>query len=143
MTKCAQKDQQNSVAADPEQWSEQSKHSVAYHYKRDYVDKPFKCWRCSAACTFTALDQKYTFEIKKASIDQRRKFCATCWSESNQLRAALSEYDARWAAEKSGLRTNIEFLTEWLELLTRWKQFAPYNHDIAKINMVRRLLTLE
>ncbi|WP_167227642.1 zinc-ribbon domain containing protein [Massilia rubra] len=142
MSKRAQKDQQISVAADPKQWSEQSKRSVAYHFKREYVDEPYKCSRCSVACTFTAQDQKYTFEIKKASKDQRRKFCSTCWSESNRMRATLSEYDLRWTAEKSSLRANREFLTEWLELFMRWKQFAPYKHDIAKIAMVRCLLKL-
>jgi hypothetical protein len=143
MTKRAQNAQQNAVAADPDQWSEQSKHSVAFHFKREYVDIPYTCYRCGAACVFTAQDQKYTFEVKKASIDQRRTFCATCWSESHRLRAALSEYDLRWAAEKSDLRSNKEFLSEWLDLLTRWKEFAPYKQDVAKINMLRGLLKLE
>jgi hypothetical protein len=143
MTKRAQNAPQNAVASDPDQWSEQSKHSVAFHFKREYVDIPYKCYRCGAACVFTAQDQKHTFEVRKASIDQRRTFCATCWSESHRLRAALSEHDLRWAAEKSDLRSNKEFLSEWLALLTCWKEFAPYKQDVAKINMLRGLLTLE
>lgn len=142
MTKRTETVHQNTIAADPEQWSEQSKHSVAYRFMRYYIDEPYKCWRCSEACIFTALDQKYTFEIKKSSINRRRKFCAACWSESNRLRAALSEYDLRWAAEKSTLSIEKEFLTEWFYLLTRWKQFEPYKQDVAKINMVCRLLKL-
>jgi hypothetical protein len=142
MTKRAKNIPQTAVAADPVQWSEQSKHSAAVYFKREYVDEPYKCWRCGAACIFTAQDQKYTFEIKKASIDQRRKFCAACWSESLQLQAALSERDVRWVAEKPILRSNREFLNEWLGLHTRWKEFAPYKQDRAKINMLRRLLKL-
>jgi hypothetical protein len=133
---------QESVAADPNQWCEQSKHSVAFGFKRAYVDQPYKCWRCGATCTFTAQDQKYTFEVKKANINQRRNFCAACWSESHRLRAALSEHDVRWAAEQSALRSNREFLCEWLDLLARWEQFAPYKQDVAKINMLRKLLKL-
>jgi hypothetical protein len=143
MTKRSRNAHQEAVAADPNQWSEQSRHSVAFGFKREYVDKPYECWRCGTACTFTARDQKYTFEVKKASINQRRTFCAACWSESHRLRAALAERASRWAAEKSGLRSDNEFLCEWLDLLTRWKQFAPYKQDVAKMNMLRRLLKLK
>jgi hypothetical protein len=143
MTKRTQNVHQDAVAADPDQWSEQSKHSVSFHFTREYVDEPYKCWRCGSACIFAAQDQKYTFEVKKANIDQRRKFCTACWSESHQLQAALSKYDLRWAAEKSDLRSNRQFLNEWLELLTRWEQFAPYKQDVAKLDMLRRLLKRE
>jgi len=143
MAKAAQKVLRNRVAADPDQWSKQSKQSVAFHFKREYVDEPYKCYRCGAACTFTAEDQKYTFEVKKASIDQRRSFCAACWTMSHQLRAAVSDHDKRWATEKCELQSNREFLSGWLDLLTRWEQFAPYKQDVAKINMLRKLLKLE
>ena len=143
MTKRTTDVQPTSISADPDQWSEQSKHSVAFHFKREYVDEPYKCRRCGAACVFTAEDQKYTFEIKKASIDQRRKFCATCWSESHQVRAAISEYEIRWTDSKKTLMSERGFLTEWLELLMRWKEFEPYKQDIAKINMLRDLLGSE
>lgn len=143
MTKREQGINRTVVAADPNQWSEQSKHSVAFHFKREYVDESYKCWRCGTACIFTALDQKYTFEVKKASIDQRRKLCAVCWSESHHLRESLSEHDARWAAEKKNLQYNREFLSEWLALLTRWNEFAPYKQDVAKMNMLSKFLKHE
>ncbi len=131
------------IAADPDQWSAQSKRSVAFHFKREYVDEPYKCWRCGAACVFTAQDQKYTFEVKKASIDQRRKFCTACWSESHRVSAAIAERENRWADGKNALRADGVFLTEWLELLMRWKEFEPYKLDIAKIHMLRDLLGLK
>lgn len=131
------------VAADPDQWSEQSKQSVAFHFKREYVDEPYACGRCGASCVFTALDQKYTFEVKKASIDQGRKFCADCWTESHRMRADMVAREERWAAEKASLQADQAFLGEWLALLMRWKEFAPYREDIARINMLRGLLKLE
>ncbi len=134
---------QTLITADPDQWSAQSKRSVSFHFKREYVDEPYACRRCGASCVFTALDQKYTFEVKKASIDQRRKFCAACWTESHQMRAAMVEREERWAAEKASLQTDSEFLAEWLDLLMRWKEFAPYREDVARINMLRGLLNLE
>lgn len=142
MAKRRQNVHQQSVAADPDQWSAQSKRSVAFYFRREYVDQPYKCWRCGADCTFTAPDQKYAFEVKKASINQRRTLCNACWLESHRLRAALSEHDLRWAAEKSDLRSDKEFLCGWLDLLTRWKQFAPYKQDVAKMNMLRASLKL-
>jgi hypothetical protein len=140
MTKNAKRETPTSVAADPNEWSEKSKQSVAFHFMREYVDAPYKCRRCDAACVFTAEDQKYTFEVKKASIDQRRTFCRSCWSESHALKAKLADCDARWVDAKSVLQADREFLAGWLDLLTRWEQFAPYKQDVAKINMVRRLL---
>jgi hypothetical protein len=140
MTRRVHDDAEPVVAADPSQWSQQSQHSVAFHFTHNYVDKPYKCWRCGASCVFTAQDQKYTFEVKKASIDQRRKLCAMCWSESHGLQSALAERDFRWTTNKHKLRHDSEFLSGWLNLLTRWEEFAPYKNDVAKINMLRRLL---
>jgi hypothetical protein len=31
---------------------------------------------------------------------------------------------------------------EWLDLLARWKQFAPYKQDVTKMNVHGRLLKL-
>lgn len=134
-----------SIAADPEQWSAQSKHTVSYlmGFVREYTDETFDCRRCGAACVFTAEDQKYTFEVKKASIDQGRKFCAACWSESHRLKATLADFESRWAAEKRVLETDHEFLGGWLAQLDRWKEFEPYKQDIARINLLRRLLGLD
>ena len=142
MAKPVQDIQHTAVAADPNQWSEQSKRSVAFHFKQKYVDKPYECWRCGVACVFTACDQKYTFEVKKAIIDQRRKFCAACWSACHRLHAVLAEHDGRWVADKSNLRHNSAFLCAWLDLLVRFKQFEPHKQDVAKMNMLRGLLKL-
>jgi hypothetical protein len=130
----------SSVPADPEQWSERSKHSISYHYTREYTDINYNCWRCKAPCVFTAQDQKYTFEVKKASVDQRRIFCESCWSESNQIRAMLDDCASSWAASKKELQHDGAFLTNWLELLVRLEEYVPYKPDTAKKNMLKKLL---
>lgn len=142
MSKKAQSPRSTSVAADPEQWSPQSKQSVAYqcHFVHEYVDRPYACRRCGTACVFTAEDQRYTFEVKKASIDQRRKFCPACWSASHALKSKLAEREARWAETKDALHSDREFLAGWLELLTQWGEFEPYKQDVARINMLRGFL---
>ena len=129
-----------SVPADPEHWSDKSKQTVAYGFIREYTDRPYKCWRCQAECVFTAQDQKYTYEVKKASIDQSRSLCEACWSESHRIRNMLLECEERWAAAKAELRGNKSFLTHWFELLVALEAYVPYKPDTAKKNMLAKLL---
>jgi hypothetical protein len=133
-------DRPSSVPADPTQWSEKSKQSVAFAFVRDYEDIPYKCWRCEADCVFTAQDQKHTFEVKKASIDQRHILCAECWSESHRIRAALRDCEEQWAAAKAKLQIDKTFLSHWLELLAALEGYVPYKPDTAKKNMLGKLL---
>jgi hypothetical protein len=135
-----QRDKPTSVPADPEQWSDKSKQTVSYGFIREYTDKPYKCWRCQAECVFTAQDQKYTYEVKKASIDQRRSLCAACWSESHRIRNMLVECEERWAEGKAKLQTDKSFLTHWSELLAALEEYVPYKPDTAKKNMLAKLL---
>lgn len=130
----------SSVAADPEQWSEKSKQSVAYGFKREYQDIAYKCWHCKADCVFTAQDQQYTFEVKKASIDQRRNLCATCWTESHRIRAALRDCETQWSEAKSQLQADKAFLGRWSSLLVSLEAYVPYKPDTAKKNMLAKLL---
>lgn len=128
------------VPADPEQWSEKSKQSFASWVCREYKDKLYNCWHCQVACIFTAQDQKYTFEVKKASIDQRRILCQECWLESNRLRASLHDCEAEWSLSKVHLRADAKFLCRWLDLLLALEKYVPYKPDTAKKNMLSKLL---
>jgi NADH:ubiquinone oxidoreductase subunit E len=89
---------------------------------------------------FTAQDQKFTFEVKKAPIDQRRILCEDCWKQSNQIATELSENERRWAKEKPALANKREFLVQWLELLQEREKYVPYRPDTARKNMLKRLL---
>lgn len=129
-----------SAPADPEQWSEQSKQSVAFHFRKTYEDIAYRCVRCKVACIFTAQDQKYTFEVKKASIDQRRCLCASCWAESHRLRALLLECESSWAESKQSFQRDAEFLARWLDLLNALEAYQPGKRDTARKNMLNRLL---
>jgi hypothetical protein len=128
------------IPADPEQWSEASKNSVAYHFKREYSDVSYKCWSCCEPSIFTAEDQKYTYEVKKASIDQQRVLCQKCWTESNRLQSLLKAKNILWAESKRELQTNEAFLSEWLDLLNRLEHYIRYKPDKAKKNMLRKLI---
>jgi hypothetical protein len=129
-----------SVPADSTRWSESSKQSVAFGFVHKYEDIAYKCWHCQAHCVFTAQDQKHTFEVKKASIDQRRSLCAECWSESHRLRAELRDCEEQWAAAKGKLKVDRAFLNRWLELLTTLETYVAYKQDTAKKDMLGKLI---
>jgi hypothetical protein len=128
------------IAADPRQWSEKSKRSVSFFFTSKYEDLQYKCWSCGKLTTFTAEDQKYTYEVRKASIDQRRILCEACWKTSHQISKDLELCEARWAAEKPALKTDRVFLSRWLELVEQREHYVRYRPDKAKKNMLRKLL---
>lgn len=130
----------HAIPADPSQWSEKSKNSVAYHFTHEYSDIHYKCWSCKSPSVFTAEDQKYTYEVKKASVDQQRVLCQPCWVESNRLKSDLTEKETLWASSKQELRVNAKFLAEWLDLLLGLEHYVRYKPDTAKKNMLKKLL---
>jgi hypothetical protein len=128
------------IPADPEQWSEKSKQSIAYDFVREYRDIHYRCWCCQASCIFTAQDQKHAYEVKKASKDQKRRLCEGCWLESNRIRAQLDDCASSWAASKQERRHDEVFLANWLALLVRLDTYG-YKPDSAKKSMLKKLLS--
>jgi hypothetical protein len=132
--------QLSTAPADPQLWSAQSQRSVSAAWTKDYRDIEYKCCRCGAPSVFTAQDQKYTFEVKKAPIDQRRTLCENCWRRSLEIARELGVNAERWAREKPELTKDREFLEAWLRLLEQQEQYVAYRPDTAKKNMLRKLL---
>ena len=138
--KVPQQHRPTTVAANPDLWSDESKRSYSFHYGATYTDIPYQCRHCRADCVFTAQDQQYTYEVKKASINERRFLCEPCWLESHRIREALRGCEASWAQSKPALKTDREFLIRWLELLQRLETYVPYRADTAKKAMLAKLL---
>ena len=131
------------VPSDPEQWSEESKRSVAYTFiPRPYLDKMYQCWRCQQPDVFTAVEQKHTFEVQKANISQQRVLCRACHREWAGLVREARDCRQRWAAEHLSLARDSEFLKRWLVVL---EALPGYNgsRDEANIVMLRRLVAGE
>lgn len=63
-----QKTKINSVPADPAKWSERSQHSISFHHVREYDDTTYNCRGCEKSAIFSAADQQYTYEVKKAPM---------------------------------------------------------------------------
>ena len=130
----------SSVPADPTQWSEKSKHSVSFQFTTEYHDISYSCRRCNKSAVFTAQDQKYTFEVKKASIDQQRLLCEECWKERLVVERDIGACEEQWAESKSSLRGDREFLTRWLNLISAREQYVPYRPNTAAKNMLGKLI---
>lgn len=132
----------NAIPACPENWSEKSKQSVPYqgNFIKEYRDIQYSCWRCQKPSVFSAEDQKYTYEVKKAYIDQKRKFCSDCWQQSNAIAEAIQNCEEKWERSNDKLKSNPEFLSEWLNLLVRRDEYEPYKSNTAIKNMLKKLL---
>lgn len=128
------------VAADPSQWCESSQRSVAVAWTKDYTSYSYNCWRCRAQAVFTAEAQKYTYEVKKAPIDQKRILCQGCWERMNAISAELAACENVWATSKPVLRGDQVFLQRWLNLIQEKEEYVPYKHDVARKNMLAKLL---
>ena len=126
------------VPADPTQWSNQR--SVAIDWMVEYIDKPYTCWRCRKDTVFSAEDQKYTYEVKKAPIDQHRILCTDCWRLSLAISEEIGSCEANWASSKVSLSKDKEFLSRWLRLLISKEEYVPYRPNTAAKNMLQRLL---
>lgn len=128
------------LPCDPEHWSAESQRSVAYWFRppEPYRDKAYRCWRCDRPSVFSAADQRYTFEVRKARIDQQRVLCPGCHRQRCRLERVAGECRRRWSADRASLRRDREFLLLWLaavEALPRY-QARP---DTAHLRMLRRL----
>jgi hypothetical protein len=128
------------LPADSTKWSEKSQRTLSADFIKEYTSLHYNCWRCQAASTFTAADQKYTYEVKKAPIDQRRILCGECWNRSHQIASALESCRQQWAESKVSLSGDRSFLQCWLDLLHEREQYVPYQPNTAIKNMLRKLL---
>jgi len=128
------------VPADPARWSAESRRSVAVEFVKNYSDISYACWHCGQQAVFTASAQQYTFESKKANINQRRILCHSCWEESLKIVEDLQACAEQWSVDKVRLKADAIFLSRWLELLTQLESYVPYKHDSAKKNMLKKLL---
>ena len=130
------------LPADPSKWSEKSQRSLTAEFTKEYTSLQYNCWRCKASSIFTAADQKYTYEVKKAPIDQRRILCADCWKRSLEIGSALEDCRQQWALSKASLKGDRAFLSNWLSLLVEREEYIPYRPNTATKNMLRRLLVV-
>lgn len=130
----------STVPASPRQWSEKSQRSISAAFTSNYEDREYNCWSCRKPSVFTAADQKYTYEVRKAPIDQQRMLCNECWKASLKIAKELDGFASQWAAQKASLRHDKRFLSRWLELLEQREHYVRYKPDTAKKNMLRKLL---
>jgi hypothetical protein len=135
-----QQDKLHSVPADPSKWSEKSQKTVSFNFIKEYKDIAYNCWRCKKSAIFSATDQQYTYEVKKAPIEQRRILCTKCWRELLEIDRNIKLCDQQWAESKKVLRSNVDFLTKWLNMLTLREGYVPYHPNTAAKNMLRKLL---
>jgi hypothetical protein len=128
------------VPVDAEQWSEESRRGLEYLSAPDhYEDIPFDCHVCRSPSVFTAEQQKYTFETKKAYIWQRRLLCASCHRRRNELSTRSATALAAWTKDRARLKTETDFLDRWKRVLEELPAYGV-RKDTARISMLGKLL---
>jgi Probable zinc-ribbon domain len=134
------KSRKGAVKADPTQWSEKGRRSVASEFTTEYRDISYFCWRCGQPDVFTAQDQKQTYEVQKRHPWQQRLLCQQCWREANAVRANLADCEKHWSQTKAALTKDTTFLSRWLHLLITLEEYVPHRPDTARKNMLTRLI---
>jgi hypothetical protein len=66
--------------------------------------------------------------------------CESCWRESLRISKELESQADAWETSKKTLKADKVFLSNWLQLLELQETYVPYKHDVARKNMLRKLL---
>jgi hypothetical protein len=121
-------------------WSEQSKRSYAFHGTNPtYEDLVYICRHCEQQAVFTAEEQRISYEVKKQYIGQRRVLCSSCNGELYRLMEREKEFQLRWSMGRETLKTDREFLVEWLAILQTIPGFKQRTRSGMR-GMLERLL---
>jgi ribosomal protein S15P/S13E len=125
------------VKVEKENWSQSSKQSYIYiNYDEFYENIAYLCYKCGISDTFTAKEQKETFEVKKAYIWQTRYLCNKCYKDLKALKRRINEYETFWKQEKD--KENVPYLLEWLSSI---KELPKYRKP-KNISMERKLFEI-
>lgn len=128
------------VRVDKDQWSEKSRSGLDYVFaSENYEDKPFACRACGQKAVFTAEQQKYTYEIKKAFTWEHHVLCAACFRQRNDLVAEAKVFAASWAKDKALLKRDRLALQRWKEVLELLPTYG-IRKDGARIRMLAKVL---
>ena len=128
------------VLVDKELWSEKSRGSLDYVFAQaSYEDKPFACRACGRKSVFTAEQQKYTYEVKKAFTWEQHVLCSACFKQRNELTAESTALAAAWVRDKASLASNAPALRRWKEVLEVLPKYGV-RKDTARIRMLTRRL---
>jgi Probable zinc-ribbon domain len=128
------------VPVDKDRWSEKSQGGLDYVFApENYEDKPFACRACGQKAVFTAEQQKYTYEVKKAFTWEQHVLCAACFRQRNELLAEATVFAASWAKDKALLKRDRSALQRWKEVLELLPTYG-IRKDGARIRMLTKAL---
>ena len=68
--------------------------------RRYYLDQPFTCAGCNSQEVWTAVQQKWWYEVAKGSLYSTAKFCRTCRRQEQSRRALARRIHLEGIANK-------------------------------------------
>lgn len=82
--------------------------------------------------TYTAEEQKYTYEVQKCYIEINRVLCPECYKKYNVLKKQIKEYESLWAKETEESKKSALYLKEWLSVINEIPLYGkPKNEAMA------------
>lgn len=130
-----------SVRINKDAWSEESKESLAYTFAKKYYENiNYSCRKCKMNTTFTAEEQKKTYEIQKCYIEISRVLCQECYKKYKALKKQINEYERLWKKETEKSKKSASYLHEWLSAINeiplygKTKNEAMAHHLLKVIN---------
>ncbi|WP_423023116.1 hypothetical protein [Undibacterium sp. SXout20W] len=129
-----------SVEMNKEKWPNSSKRSYAYSQSTDthYEDFGYFCVKCKCHCVFSAEDQKIEYEENQRFIWHKKILCANCQLQIDALREKARQFQKRWARNRNILKTDRQFLCDWLAILEGIPTYGKKSH-IDLIATLRKL----
>lgn len=118
------------IEMNKEKWSESSKRSYAYNRSTEtnYEDFEYFCMKCKCHSVFSADDQKIEYEERQRFIWHKKTLCANCQGQIDVLREKGKQLQERWNMNKNILRSDRQFLSNWLLVLEDIPKYGKKSH---------------
>jgi hypothetical protein len=133
------KSQTGRVPVDIDQWSEPARRRLGYlPAPLYYEDRIFACRSCQCEAVFSAEQQKFDYEVKKAHYLRQHVLCPPCFARRCYLQSVDRWFESSWLAGEPDMRGDVPTLLMWLDVLQELPLFGV-RPDLARIRMLERL----
>jgi len=130
------------IKMDKAQWSEKSKNSFNYDanlHEEFYEDIEYICIRCTSIAIFAGEQQKFSFEVEKNYIWQKRVLCYSCYQVLQSIKSKIADFRSRFSAEADDKLTNEADLKALLMLIRELLKFDRSKDSIVESQIIKLL----
>jgi hypothetical protein len=111
-------------------WSLSSQQAVHGHFDlmaEEYEGGRSRCRACQVSFALTPAAQQIAFEVKKKYVWWIPSLCPDCVARLAPLQVLDRGFQARWNASRAILKSDRQFIGEWLAVLREMATLAKGN----------------